>query len=83
MADTSKVDDPQYDPLDDFDVEKAEVIGFGLEALDAYIAEKRSRTIVLDKDVAARFPTSDDVNSALRVLMRAAEDAQPQAKKTA
>jgi hypothetical protein len=54
----------------ELDFKKLKFVGFGLDALDRYEAE-RNRTIVLDQDVAAIFHDAKAVNSVLRAFIEA------------
>ena len=58
------------DPPAELDFRKARFVGFGLDALKRYEAE-RSRTIVLDEDVAKVFQDPQAVNSLLRAIIEA------------
>ena len=80
MAKTKSVHD-DYEIPDEIDFSKVEVIGFGLESLKRYDAAKvdadlKRRTFVLASDVVSAFKTADEVNEALRAILRAAQRLQ-------
>ncbi len=60
----------RIEPPAEIDFGKARFIGFGLDALDRYEAEK-ARTLVLDEDVAKVFRDAKSVNSVLRAFIDA------------
>jgi TctA family transporter len=63
-----------YELPDELDFGKLRIVGFGLESLKSHHESKAGRVQVeLEADVAAVFRTSEEVNEALRTILRAAE----------
>ena len=84
MAKTKSVHD-DYEIPDELDFSKLETIGFGLDSLKQFDAKKAEdeiarRTIELAPDVAAAFKTADEVNDALRTILRVAQRLQESPK---
>ncbi len=70
MAKHSVKGSKRSEPPAELNFKKLKFVGFGLGALDRYEAEK-SRTVVLDEDVAAVFQDAKGVNSVLRAFIKA------------